>query len=178
MLPDEILHHINVVHPGRREPFMPVMQGTAAAGQETGKILVPFTFGVPVCEGDILLFYAMLYNPTGRPKRVTVEARLQYEISGGLDRFDVQPFYLDIDGGTALPGEWGPARRQVEGGGMAGIAGVGWPQGRWPAPDPGDPLFRKDCRHFLRANPDLRDLLCPEANASLQADGGLYELDP
>jgi hypothetical protein len=95
-LPSEVLHHINVVRPDRRELFMPVMQRLAAAGQETGEIRVPVPFGVPVSRGDTLLVAAMVHNPTGRPLRLTIEARLHYETPKWLDRFDVEPFYLDV----------------------------------------------------------------------------------
>lgn len=95
-LPRDVLHHINLVRPGRRELFMPVMQRLVAAGQETGKIEVPFPFGVPVSEGDTILVVAMVHNPTGRPLRLTVEARLHYDTPEWLNRIDVQPFHMDI----------------------------------------------------------------------------------
>ncbi|MDX1673740.1 MAG: hypothetical protein R3314_02965 [Longimicrobiales bacterium] len=95
-LPSEILHHINLVRPGRRELFMPVMQRLAAAGQETGEIAVPFPFGIPVSRGDTILVVAMVHNPTGRPLSVTVEGRLHYDTPEWLNRVDVQPFYMDI----------------------------------------------------------------------------------
>lgn len=95
-LPAEVLHHINVVRPARRELFLPVMQRLVAAGQETGEVRVPFPFGVPIQKGDTLLVAAMIHNPTGRPVQVTIEARLHYETPRWLHRFDVQPFYLDI----------------------------------------------------------------------------------
>ncbi|MGK7311908.1 MAG: hypothetical protein ACN0LA_06670 [Candidatus Longimicrobiales bacterium M2_2A_002] len=95
-LPSEILHHINLVRPGRRELFMPVMQRLAAAGQETGTIEVPFPFGVPVSRGDTLLVLAMVHNPTGSPVRAVVEGRLHYDTPAWLNRIGVQPFHLDI----------------------------------------------------------------------------------
>lgn len=95
-LPREVLHHINLVRPGRRELFMPVMQRLAAAGQETGEVEVPFPFGIPISEGDTILVVAMVHNPTGRPLRLTIEGRLHYDTPAWLDRIGVQPFHMDI----------------------------------------------------------------------------------
>lgn len=95
-LPSDILHHINLVRPDRRELFMPVMQRLAAAGQETGGIELPFPFGVPVERGDTILLVAMVHNPTGRPVRVVLETRLHYDTPAWLDRIGVEPFFLDI----------------------------------------------------------------------------------
>jgi hypothetical protein len=95
-LPDEILHHINLVRPDRRELFMPVMQRLVAASHETGRVDVPFPFGVAVESGDTVLVVAMLHNPTGREARVTVEAVLDYDGPEWLDRWGVQPFYVDV----------------------------------------------------------------------------------
>lgn len=95
-LPSEILHHMNLVRPDRRELFLPVMQRLAAAGQETGEIRVPFPFGIPISKGDTILVVAMVHNPTGRPIRAFVEGRLHYDTPAWLDRVAVQPFYLDI----------------------------------------------------------------------------------
>ena len=95
-LPREILHHVNLVRPDRRELFFPAMQRLAAAGQETGHVGIPFPFGVPVSEGDTLLVASMIHNPTGRPIRVLVEGRLHYDTPAWLDRLGVQPFYMDI----------------------------------------------------------------------------------
>ena len=95
-LPSEILHHINLVRPGQRELFMPVMQRLAAAGQETGEVGVPFPFGIPVSRGDTILALAMVHNPTGRPLRIMVEGRLHYDTPAWLNRIAVQPFHLDI----------------------------------------------------------------------------------
>jgi hypothetical protein len=95
-LPSDILHHINLVRPDRRELFMPVMQRLAAAGQETGRVRVPFPFGIPVIPGDTVLVVAMVHNPTGGPVDATVEARIRYDTPAWLDRIGVQPFHMDI----------------------------------------------------------------------------------
>lgn len=96
-LTNRVLHHINVVRPGQRELFFPIMQRIAAAGQETGEIRTPFPFGVPVSAGDTLLIAAMIHNPTGAPIEVVVESRFHYETTAWLDRIPVQPFHLDIE---------------------------------------------------------------------------------
>lgn len=95
-LPSEILHHMNLVRPDRRELFMPVMQRLVAAGQETGEIRLPFPLGIPISKGDTILVVAMVHNPTGRPVRAFVEGRLHYDTPEWLDRVAVEPFYLDV----------------------------------------------------------------------------------
>lgn len=95
-LPSEILHHINLVRPDRRELFMPVMQRLVAAGQETGRVELPFPFGIPVAPGDTLLVVAMVHNPTGRPVDVVVESRIHYDTPAWLDRVGAEPFHMDI----------------------------------------------------------------------------------
>jgi hypothetical protein len=95
-LPREILHHINLVRPDRRELFMPVMQRLVAGSQETDRIGLPFPFGVPIEEGDTILIVALLHNPTGQSLDVTVETTIHYDTEAWLDRMGVQPFYIDI----------------------------------------------------------------------------------
>lgn len=95
-LPSEILHHLNLVRPDRRELFLPVMQRLAAAGQETGEIRLPFPFGIPISKGDTILVVAMVHNPTGQPVRAFVEGRLHYDTPEWLNRVAVEPFYLDV----------------------------------------------------------------------------------
>lgn len=250
-LPREILHHMNLVRPHRRELFMPVMQRLAAAGQETDEIRVPFPFGIPVSKGDTILVVAMVHNPTARSVRAFVEGRLHYDTPRWLDRLDVEPFYLDIkpppeeasfdlppgqstftwEGSPAIdvkvlglgghlhqhavelrleevrPDDdakvlWrarpdfrtdglveeiprktfllrlglglssdrvyrivatydNPTGDTIPAGGMAELAGVAWPGGEWPAPDPAHPDFLADYRSFTRNSPVLQDRFGP-----------------
>lgn len=39
---------------------------------------------------------AMVYNPTGLPQDLSVEARIGYETLAWLNWLDVRPFYRDI----------------------------------------------------------------------------------
>ena len=246
-LPSEILHHVNVVRPGRRELFLPIMQRLAAAGQETGEIRVPFPFGVPLSRGDTVLVAAMVHNPTDQAVTVTVEGRLHYDTPAWLNRVGVQPFYLDVqpppaeaafdlppgrstftwEGSPAINVEvlglgahvhqfaeeirleevradrepkvlWqtrprfrtdgrveeiprktfllrfglglskdrtyrlvvvyhNPTGRTIPAGGMGELAGVVLPEGPWPEPDPTEPRYRSDYRHFARNAPELLD---------------------
>lgn len=95
-LTPRLLHHFNVVVPGRRELFFPAMQRLVAAGQETGEIGLPWPFGVPVSVGETLLVAAMVQNTTGRPVRFFIEATLHYDTPSWLPRIAVQPFYMDV----------------------------------------------------------------------------------
>jgi hypothetical protein len=65
LLPQELIHHFNVIDPGARELFLPISHRLLAAGQETGEEKVPWLlFGHPVRAGETLIVSAMLHNPT------------------------------------------------------------------------------------------------------------------
>lgn len=95
-LPSSLLHHINLVMPERRELFMPIMQRLAAAGQETGRIQLPWPLGIPVSAGEPVITVAMVHNPTAQPVDLRIEARLSYRTAGRTNRVSVQPFFMDI----------------------------------------------------------------------------------
>jgi hypothetical protein len=97
-LPQQLLHHVNVITPGRRELFSPIMQRVAAAGAETAPVRLPRLVGYPVREGDVLIVTAMLHNPTGT---AYTGARLRVRFlftraSSVIPRVAIQPFYLDV----------------------------------------------------------------------------------
>jgi hypothetical protein len=97
-LPQQLLHHVNVITPGRRELFSPIMQRVAAAGAETAPVRLPRLVGYPVREGDVLIVTAMLHNPSGI---AYTGARLRVRFlftraSSAIPRVAIQPFYLDV----------------------------------------------------------------------------------
>src|SRR5437016_10580726 len=48
-LPDELIHHFNLIDPDHRELFLPISRRLLAAGHETGTIRLPrLLFGVPL----------------------------------------------------------------------------------------------------------------------------------
>lgn len=96
-VPRALLHHMNLMAPDRRELFSPMMQRVAAAGGETGPVLLPRPLAYPVKEGMRVLLTAMLHNPTEEDYRgVRVRVRLPYRAGGILPVVDVFPFYMDV----------------------------------------------------------------------------------
>jgi hypothetical protein len=65
LLPRELLHHVNIADPTRRELFLPITHRVFAIGQETGAQSMPWLLlGLPLTQGQELLVSAMMHNPT------------------------------------------------------------------------------------------------------------------
>lgn len=93
ILPQSMLHHVNLMLPERRELFRPIMQRLAAAGEETRPIEVPWPLGVRTDADEELLAFAMLHNPTAIDHGdVTVRLILSYTRA---PRLTVQPLFID-----------------------------------------------------------------------------------
>jgi hypothetical protein len=97
-LPTQVLHHLNLIAPERRELFSPIMLRIGAAGPETKPYALPFFLGYRVRPGDSLLVTAMLHNPTARDYRgVRLRVRLDFTPAARLVRpWSIQPMYLDV----------------------------------------------------------------------------------
>lgn len=97
-VPQQILHHINVIASERRELFSQIMLRVAAAGQETGPAVLPRLLGMKVRQGEEFLVSTMLHNPT--PKSyfgATIRVRMPYTpATTWLRPLTVYPFYLDV----------------------------------------------------------------------------------
>lgn len=93
-----VLHHINVMLPGRRELFSPIMQRIASAAAETPPVTLPWFLGVPASQGDTLLISTMLWNPTGDTyDRVYVRVHMPFTPAGAWFRpLRVFPFHMDV----------------------------------------------------------------------------------
>ncbi|HSJ06345.1 MAG TPA: hypothetical protein VK936_06575 [Longimicrobiales bacterium] len=92
-LPQYMLHHVNVMVPEQRDLFRPIMQRLVAAGEETEPIDLPWPLGVRAAEGQELLVFGMLHNPTDIDHGdVTVRVKLHYARS---PRLSVQPLFID-----------------------------------------------------------------------------------
>ncbi len=64
-LPDELIHHYNLIDPDHRELFLPISRRLLAAGRETGAIRLPWLlFGLPLQRGEHVVASAMLENLT------------------------------------------------------------------------------------------------------------------
>lgn len=98
-LPTHVLHHMNVIHPERRELFLPISQRLVAAGKETGTQVLPeWLMGSPVAAGTDAVVTVMLHNPTETTLTgVRVLLRLPYRTAGGIfPLFEVYPFQVDV----------------------------------------------------------------------------------
>lgn len=97
-VPRELLHHVNVIAPGQRELFSPIMLRIGAAGTETGSVRVPGIFGFPVDRGSRIMVTAMLHNPFEQTYHdVRIRVRMPVSERGGIvDPMRVYPFYLDV----------------------------------------------------------------------------------
>jgi len=97
-VPKGLLHHVNIIVPGRRELFSQIMQRLGAAGNETGDVDVPGVVGYPLSRGDAVLLSAMVHNPTGTSyEGVRVRVRMPHIKRERLVRpVRVFPFYLDV----------------------------------------------------------------------------------
>ncbi|HZI22297.1 MAG TPA: hypothetical protein VFD76_07255, partial [Gemmatimonadales bacterium] len=64
-LPDELIHHFNLIDPDHRELFLPISRRLLAAGHETGTIRLPWLlFGLPLQRGEHVVASAMVENLT------------------------------------------------------------------------------------------------------------------
>jgi len=64
-LPDELIHHFNLIDPDHRELFLPISRRILAAGRETGAIRLPWLlFGLPLKRGEHVVASAMVENLT------------------------------------------------------------------------------------------------------------------
>src|SRR5213080_2384479 len=64
-LPDELIHHFNLIDPDHRELFLPISRRLLAAGHETGAIRLPrLLFGLPLQRGEHVVASAMVENLT------------------------------------------------------------------------------------------------------------------
>jgi hypothetical protein len=98
-LPNDLLHHMNVMNPAERELFLPISRRILASGRETGEIRFPWLlFGTPMRAGEHILANAMVHNPT------TVNyhgVRVRLVLSYVPDHrpwpfFSVMPWQLDV----------------------------------------------------------------------------------
>ncbi|WP_419937868.1 hypothetical protein [Candidatus Palauibacter sp.] len=96
-VPRIVLHHMNLLDPGRRELFLPIMLRVLAASHETRPVSFPgWLFGIPMKGGSRFLALTMLHNPTDVDyEGVTVHLTLEYERFASLPLYPVAPFHLD-----------------------------------------------------------------------------------
>ncbi len=102
VLPDRLLHHVNLIDPDNRELFSPVPRRVMAAGRETLREHLPELIGYPVEAGTRVLVSAMFAS---RPDESFDDAYLHIFLPftpsddpGWVGPLDIFPFYLDVMG--------------------------------------------------------------------------------
>ncbi len=96
-VPQIVIHHLNLIDPGRRELFLPIALRVLAASHETPPVEVPgWLFGIPMRKGARFLALTMLHNPTDETYRgVRIRLVLQYERSEHLPLYTIVPWHID-----------------------------------------------------------------------------------
>jgi len=97
-VPRSTIHHVNVISPGERELFSPIMLRVAAVGQETGPVALPRMLGYRMRRGQELIVTSMLHNPTETAYHdVWLRVHFPYTPSSAVVRpLSVLPFYIDV----------------------------------------------------------------------------------
>jgi hypothetical protein len=97
-VPRSTIHHVNVIAPGQRELFSQIMLRVAAAGQETGPMVLPRMVGYRVRRGQELIVTSMVHNPTTTAYRdVFLRVHFPYTPASAVVRpVSVLPFYMDV----------------------------------------------------------------------------------
>jgi hypothetical protein len=97
-VPREVLHHMKLTAPNRRELFNQQMLRIAGAGSETGAVELPTQVGYRIHRGDPLLLTAMLHNPAGAAlEDVRVRVHLEYSPEGPWrDPLSAYPFFAQV----------------------------------------------------------------------------------
>src|SRR5437870_9910696 len=98
-LPDELIHHFNLIDPDHRELFLPISRRLLAAGRETGAIRLPrLLFGLPLQRGEHVVASAMVENLTAATyPRARVRLAMNFTPAGRPWRlFGASPWQLDV----------------------------------------------------------------------------------
>ena len=96
-IPKELLHHVNVIAPGKRELFSGIMLRLGASGSETSPVLLPRMLGYRAEKGDSLLVSAMLHNPTDKSYTATLRIIAPYTSDHSyVGALGIYPFYMDV----------------------------------------------------------------------------------
>jgi len=79
VLPGRLVHHINLLHLGRRQLVQPVFERSLALGQETEEVILPSSVGVPLQAGNPFALHMAWANDTGEDLHgVVLELRIPY----------------------------------------------------------------------------------------------------
>jgi len=98
-LPDELIHHFNLIDPDHRELFLPISRRLLAAGHETGAIRLPrLLFGLPLQRGEHVVASAMVENLTAATyPRARVRLAMNFTPAGRpWPLFSASPWQMDV----------------------------------------------------------------------------------
>lgn len=98
-LPEELVHHFNLIDPDHRELFLPISRRMLAAGHETGTIQLPrLLFGLPLKRGDHVVASAMLANETAISyTRARIRLIMNFTPAGRpWPLFQASPWQMDV----------------------------------------------------------------------------------
>ena len=102
VLPERLLHHVNLIDPDNRELFSPIARRIMAAGRETKKEGVPGVLGYPLGPGNRVLVNAMFASLDDEGyEEAYLHISLPYtpaDDPGFIRPRNVYPFYLDVMG--------------------------------------------------------------------------------
>lgn len=102
VLPDRLLHHVNLIDPDHREVFSPIARRLMAAGRETKRERMPGVLGVPLEPDSRVLVSAMFASLDEESfEEAYLHVRLDYtpaDDPGLIAPRDVYPFYMDVMG--------------------------------------------------------------------------------
>jgi hypothetical protein len=99
VLPDELIHHFNLIDPDHRELFLPISRRLLAAGHETGAIRLPWLlFGLPLERGEHVVASAMVENLTAVSYSHARVRLVMNFIPGGRPwpLFQASPWQMDV----------------------------------------------------------------------------------
>jgi len=98
-LPDELIHHFNLIDPDHRELFLPISRRLLAAGHETGAIRLPrLLFGLPLKRGEHVVASAMVENLTSASyPQARVRLAMNFTPTGRpWPLFSASPWQMDV----------------------------------------------------------------------------------
>ncbi|HKK28478.1 MAG TPA: hypothetical protein VKB18_10375, partial [Gemmatimonadota bacterium] len=100
-LPDDLLHHVNLIDPDRRQLFTPISRRIMAAGRETRAVSLPPIMGIPTHSAMRLVVASMFANSSGTSyEGAYLHVTLEYVPRGErlVRPVEVYPFYVDVMG--------------------------------------------------------------------------------
>jgi len=98
-LPDELIHHFNLIDPDHRELFLPISRRLLAAGRETGPVRLPgLLFGLPLKRGEHVVASGMVENLTSATYRqARVRLVMDFTPAGRpWPLFRASPWQMDV----------------------------------------------------------------------------------